>query len=83
MAMLPNKLDTTSDPGLASPSAYGIPLLSPPNREIDMGRPLLRYLVPFEIAVVMGYGELVFNSLAAFWLGCTLADALEFVGREV
>jgi hypothetical protein len=37
------------------------------------------YLLPFEVLVVMGCGELVCNSLAAFWLGCTLIDALEFV----
>jgi hypothetical protein len=40
------------------------------------GRPLV--WIPFEIRVVMGMGEFVFNSLAAFWLGSTLVDALEF-----
>lgn len=34
--------------------------------------------LPFEIRVVMGMGEFVFNSLAAFWLGSTLVEALEF-----
>ena len=41
------------------------------------GRPLVWLL--FEVRVVMGLGEFVFNSLAAFWLGGTLLDALEFV----
>jgi hypothetical protein len=35
--------------------------------------------LPWEITVVMGLGEFVFNSLAAFWLGGTLVDVLEFM----
>ncbi|MBC7251443.1 MAG: hypothetical protein H5T62_14315 [Anaerolineae bacterium] len=38
------------------------------------------YLVPVEVIFMfVGYGEFVCNSLAAFWLGGTLVDALEFV----
>lgn len=36
------------------------------------------YLLPFVVALFTGLGEFVCNSLAAFWLGGTLVDALEF-----
>jgi len=45
--------------------------------QVIWGQPLV--WLPFEVIVVMGLGEFTLNSLAAFWLGGTLVDALELV----